>query len=638
VLNYSCINRELILTRSARLWRAMATRSLRNRMSSRFSSPAVTVDNESHGEPMHTEPPVREQDDNGNGDGEWREPPVRTLPPSYKDHKGLERVGVLELQQPLGVPPSQKLLQRLKLTVSRPSNRATPVPDDEVMSQAVESEALDTASPADADVDVQMGETENMAVSSPPRGRPSNREIAEMRSSLPLDGTPSPSKSNASMTPGQIKPTSIQEHLRQERVQNAVNRALTEAQENGNWGLVPGLEKIRKNANDKRELWIVLEAVASRNPTPQQLHIFKKFIKKGMKRHRRDSAHSDSIATPDFGSTSVNARLIDPALSSTAIQDESLSTASTPYRSRSSLHAQGNARSHQESPSTKRSHLEVNSKPQASDKSPRRRRRRSRSHSTSSSLSSARSIPDEQAPPGIAEDEGIGSGSGHGSRARRRQAGERESTKSSSFARSSRFPRQHQQSSTTPVDPSAVISNSSTKVVSDKLKKTQLAREEAEAEAAETERRRKRLLKDSYLVYNYEPRETLNDRYRTSQRPEDEDISHTADELATQPRPPVVHTDPARIYRARNLRDHYLGRSASSAATNGTARKRTFDEMSDDDDSDALTPLSSSPEPPFVPPPPPGANLSRAATPRASTRNNGPISKIARKSARVMVS
>lgn len=597
-------------------------------MSSRFSSPAVTVDHEVSEPPVEVDGSMKVEDDGS----EWREPPVRTLPPSYKDHKGLERLGVLELQQPLGVPPSQKLLQRLKLNVTRPSNRGTPLPEDEVLSQDVDSEAAEVGSSMDMDAPVE--ETDTVAISSPPRGRPSNREAAEMRTAGPVDMTPSPVKSTFSGTPQTTdgyKPTSIQEHLRQERVMNYVARAVTEAQERGDWGLVPGLEKIRKNANDKRDLWIVLEAIAHKNPTSEQLHIFKKFIKRGIRRHRRDSARSSSAMSTAI----VGADDLGPdGYVRSSLPGEGVSTFTSPFRVRpSSSYVHASARSPPASPSSRRPKLDMAEGLQPVGKVPRRRR--SRTHSSSSSLSSAKSLPEDLAPGELRE--GDGGASEHEIQSGRRQAGERHSAAAGS--RSSR--RANNLSSINTTDHASPFHTSANKIISDKLKKSQQAREEADLELADLEKRRKRLLKESEVDYNYREHPLHHDRHQVPAYL-DEQYPATTVQNEDYPRPPVVHAQPAKVYRFPRV---LLGVPVGEKnLMNGTSRKRAYDEiddLDDDDDhsSDALTPLSSSPAPPyFAPPPPPGAVRSRAATPRTSTRNQGPINKVARKSARVLVS
>ena len=614
----------------------MATRNLRNRTgASRLSSPAVGHVESGTNDPIAvaTAPLLEAADEEDDG-GEWREPTVRVLPPSFKDHKGVERIGVLELQQPLDVRPSAKLLQRLKLTFNRPSNRGTPLPDDEVISQAgAGSEVAENEieSPMDVEPATALEEdgADQMLISSPPRGRPSNRDMAAMQAAYnPAEMTPSPIKegfegtpSAAQQDPNTSKPTSIQEHLRQERVQNYITKAVNEAQDRGDWGLVPGLEKIRRNANGKRDLWMILEAVAHQNPTPEQLHIFKKFIKRGLHKYRREVMQSDGASKPFLG--------IDNGVDD-AIAGGDLSQLTSPTRTRKTtgqLHDKGASTRRRRS---SRRLQEANA--DTEDRTPRRRRARSNaSHSSTSSLSSIKSISsanseqewsDAAGPPPAVISEGVGSDG--------RQA--------SSAALRLRLVNKNS-ASLPPSDTTTEINPISSKVISEKLRKTQQAREEAEQEAADIEKRRKRLIKESFNDYNYIERTTVNERHQSQQAEDDDEF--TSHKPVLPPPAPVIHSES--IGERPNpsawnpMPEDALPRQN---LMNGTSRKRGYDEYAEsDDESEPLTPLSSSPAPTYdPPPPPPNAVISRSATPRFSTRNSGPPAKMARKSARVMIS
>ncbi|KPI45868.1 Transcriptional regulatory protein RCO1 [Cyphellophora attinorum] len=592
----------------------MATRNLRTRMSSRLSSPAV-----------HAEPAAETSDKNVEmtddvipedeepDDGEWREPPVRVLPPSFKDHKGIERVGVLEHQQPLGVPPSQKLLQRLKLNFTRPSNRATPLPDDEIMSQGLDSEAAETGSPMDADVPA-VEEIEQMAMTTPPRGRPSNKDMAAMQSAYPMGETPSPVQANFNGTPQQAtdaRPMSIQDHLRQERVQVWVSKAVEDAQEHGDLGLVPGLQNISRNGNDKRNLWRVLEAVCHKNPTPEQLHVFKKLIKKGLHKYQRQTAASGGAASKPFLG-------VDNGIASERPVRSSRPTFTSPFRTRAAT--SGLQSSTPASQRRTKATADHSSPAKKSTRSHRKRRRTSdASISSSSSLSSARSVStqslENDVSAGVAQDEDAEL-DGRGASQDGRQAGEATSA-------APRLRLVNKNSSIPPPDSNTETTQISSKSISEKLKKSQQA-PSPEAEAK------------SFKDYNYIERREVDERHHV---PEPEDDESDFDATEAPPPPPVLHPNP-------------IGRKADSATSlhlddgrqpatlmNGAARKRDFDEFAEsDDESEPLTPLSSSPAPYEPPPPPPNALLSRSATPRITLRNSGPPAKAARKSARVISS
>ena len=313
-----------------------------------------------------------------------------------------------------------------------------------------------------------------------------------------------------------------------------------------------------------------------------------------------------------------------------SLQGEALSTFTSPFRTRpSSSHTHALATGSQPaSPSSRRAKMHTEDGQKASGKS--LRKRRSRSNSGSSSLSSAKSLPEHLAPPELRE--GEAGGDEREIRSGRRQAGERHSA--APGPRSARLA--NNSSSINNTDQTSTFHSSATKLISDKLKKSQQAREEADQEQADIEKRRKRLLRESEADYNYIPRPVVNERHRLPAYLDD-DYPANAFEDDDYPRPPVVHPQPAKVWKFPTLR---IGTKAGERnLMNGTSRKRAYEEIDDDDDdSDLLTPLSSSPAPPFAPPPPPGAERSRAATPRASTRSQGPIAKVARKSARVMVS
>ena len=607
----------------------MSTRSLRNRISSRLSSPAITVEAEQ----------ADDSDADRNGDtglDEWVEPPVRRLPPSYQDHKGLERLGVLELQQPLGEPPSQKLLQRLKLNLSRPSNRASPMQTEEGVTPSVESERPEFGSPREAErlsdpLPHELLQGDQVVISSPPRGRPAKRDADEMRQ---------PSYTMMDMShflPPSVappKPISIQEQLRQDRVSAYLEKAVEEAERNGDVGLLPGLQKVKDKAFKQRSLWVVLDAIAHQSPNEEQLSIFKRHIKKGLKRHRRQSALS---------STSVQSPLPDnysqsPGQPAVVVADDSypnLSPAATalipaptftsPFRPRPSP----SRRSHTHptnppvhlSPSSRRSKMDS-----ANDRSPRQpgssetpRRKRAGSNSSTSTLSSAKSIPEEFAPEqaegdgedGIADErpdsKSLKGGQRQGSdRAKLRSAGISHPNSKHPFHA---FP-------------------DVAKIAAKKLKKS---KEDLDYDPADVERRRRRFEDDSFRDYNYRFHDTVNERNHIPYLDEDYAATSTDDRI---PHPPIVHAQPVTASQLQPDSSFGFQSAPDKSLPNGTSRKRNYDEMADDDD--RLSSLSSTPDPVFIPPPPLHARMSsRAGTPRMAKH---PVITKARKSARVMIS
>jgi hypothetical protein len=610
----------------------MATRNLRNRISSRLSSPAVIAEAEQTDDP----------DDGRNGDGDsdaWVEPPVRKLPPSYQDHKGLERVGVLELQQPLGEPPSQKLLQRLKLTYNRPSNRGTPLQNDDGVTPSVGSERLlSVDSPAEDEAMSDASHDEDIIeVSAPPRGRPAKRDAEEMRSSG--------QHHDIEMSPSQAGPKiSIQEHLRQDRVSNYVEKAIEEAESKGDLGLLPGLNRVHNKAFEQRDLWLVLEAIAHNSPTPEQLKIFKRYIKKGMKKHRRDSARGESLSSASKAyraGTKKAAEALSP-LSPSVTGVNATSTFTSPFRPRSTTSNARNSASRLSNPANTSIHLSPSTRrgnmENGDGRSPGKRRttgttrqRRSGSQSSVSSLSSIASIPEEFGPDAIdgdGEDQPADERSTSNQKGGHRQADRSDPTGVPAKLRSSVI--SHPNSK-----PPFNGFNDVAKIVNKRLKKQPNI--DLDYDPADIDKRRKKfqagLTKNRDIPYVDADVDLRNDpsEYRREPVP-DYPI------VVGGPIPPVLHAQPViaapgtldstQTSRRRGLPDRNL--------INGNGRKRTYEEMiDDDDDSDLSETRTPSPIPHLVPPPPPGVRGSRAGTPRVA--KHAAVSK-ARKSARVMIS
>lgn len=617
----------------------MSTRNLRNRISSRLSSPA------NYAEAEQTDDTDGER--NGDTDSDvWVEPPVRKLPPSYQDHKGLERVGVLELQQPLGEPPSQKLLQRLKLTYNRPSNRGTPLQNDDGITPSVGSERLQSIdSPADDEALSDASQDEApIEVVLPPRGRPAKRDADEMRNSAQHpDFSMSPAQSSPrSGLPTAAQKISIQEHLRQDRVSNYMDKAIEEAERNGDLGLLPGLNRVHNKAYEQRELWVVLEAIAHQSPTPEQLKIFKRYIKKGVKRHRRNSAHAGNAVFS--GNKRHRAKKADEALSPLSPTATGLNTTSSsftsPFRPRSG--ASNSRHSHLAhlahpvhlSPSSRRARMDS-----MNDRSPGKhhytgtpRNRRSGSQSSTSSLSSARSIPAEYGLD-VIEDEGEDQPADERSRSNPK-GGHRQADRSERAPAKLRSSAISDPNSKHPFNGFPDVA----RLASKKIKKS--TRDDLDCDPADIEKRRKKFQAVAAKHTNIEYIDADVDLRR--------EPNHSHQPVPTfaiqsnGPAPPVLHKQPVTANQDKVVSTRSSGNVAvpNKSFPNGTSRKRNYDEMLDDDDdddtdlSDVRTP---SPIPHLLyPPPPPGVTRgSRAGTPRVA--KHAAVTK-ARKSARVMIS
>lgn len=602
-----------------------ATRNLRNR-SSRYSSPAVLSDRET----VNSRPPDTSKDKNvkqGNLD-RWVEPPVRTPVASFEDTRGLERVGVLEHMAPLGAPPTQKLMQKLKLNFSRAaSTRPTPVAVEEYTPPAVDGARVETASPMDVEMITEPpGPEESMVISTPPRGRPAKRDAAEMLQSAP-DLTPSPVKSSISHNPQHTpRPQSIQEHLRQDRLQHHIDRAIREAQQEKAPHLVPGLEQFRKDAINDPRMWNILESIVSKQPNDIGFRVFKRYIKHGVKCYLHDSnLHPSDLnihTVLPFDTTSSRAYPTQQPLNaqpSPSSQNHHSTVRDSNTRVRASRLDHGSTTMNHDDAQMitavgGRSGKDHRSQPNGLHSS----RKRSSSMSSSSSLSSARSVLDEFAPTNHANALAITADDRNGNLKPNglRQASTRVASGNGRL-----------RSSGANQLPPVSTKQSAATIPKAASKKTKKVRDESEFDLVELTRRKRDFLDDSFHDYNTIPRPQSDERLLVN--------GHTLPSLLpiSYPPPPVVH--PHQLIPSQATLSSPPALQALPDArplTNGTGRKRAHDEI-DQDDLDDLSALSASPEPPAGM----SQQVTRGATPR-SARFPAPIQNKTRKSARVMVS
>ncbi|KAJ9614118.1 hypothetical protein H2200_002254 [Cladophialophora chaetospira] len=623
----------------------MATRSLRHR-SSRYSSPATFGEKEPAPKPTEDSPTKNGQQTSLDA---WVEPPVRPPAPSFEDSRGLERVGVLENMQPLGTVPSQRLLQKLKLTYARPSPRATPAQTtEEVVTPVTEpAEKMDLASPMEEPAAEQQPDTypeipqnqqpppDTILIASPPRGRPPGRHSMDM--TLPLGMSPAPV--TYPLAPPQHaspKPLSIQQQLRQDRLRTQVERAIQEAQQRNTPDLVNGLQRIREDAQFNYDLWNVVEAVMSNSPSPEHFKTFKRYIKSGVKRHRRESEISASpyqpspqrlhdLASPDprdrssktghvYGPPSgypdhshprINLYFNRPPVAPTYGSEESPVSPSTvpPYLGVPDLSARNSRQTTTISP---------------------HKRKRYGSLSSSSSLSSVPSVVDMSTPPPWLDNRHGPAGSGPTGSAGQRQDSDRMTAGSRLRSAAGATNQLPQPVSEPPQPQGAPVPKTN---ANKRLKK---GREDAEFDIEELSRRKRNYLDDSFHDYNTIPRPESSEREPVHGHPE-RPVPND------DPPPPVIH--PNRLTVSQSTFTSAANGQAERAedSINESSRKRAYDEI-EADDLDLSSPTSSSGGPFLVPPPPPGVAkaASRAATPR-STRLQ-PAQQKTRKSARVMVS
>ena len=598
------------------------TRGLRSK-SSRYSSPAAVVEKD---QDSRSQEDARLQ--NGGAKSlfdRWLEPAVRTPVASFEDTKGLERLGVLEHMAPLGQPPTQKMIQKLKLSLNRQALRNTMGQHEEVATPSTDVDKMDVASPAD--IETRGGSLQPEELDTRERRARSRTKRHEQGDTSPRSrATPSPRKAmfshSNSVSPKESSFTSPS--LSAARLQAHFEGAINEAHRRGSPRLIPGLRKLQEATNISSELLPVLDAILQNQPTKSQFRIFKRYIKYGIKRHEHPD-HEDLMEVDLQPRSPVAAQRENrvPAITSPAAPPIILTS---PIRLKPSPthrnHRRSPTKSAQTSPMGNNTEKMSASTPQTNgdrvETRDRSRRKRSRSASSSSSLSSAKSIEEPFTQQAAVSDEATqinGSRAGRSNGAR--QAANRVAAGNKTRNSATSHPSTHQ-----PKHPLQDFQNTSQFT----HKRNKKSREDLNIDHAEIEKRRR----------EYESRNPQN--YNDVVAPE----SHVREAVNGMqwPRPPLSRTVQAPVIHTHSLNSPSLGLFSPTSTktlpefhiTNGTKRKRGQAD-NDADDADLPTPRSSSPVASLAPPP---ATSSRAATPRAARAAALALGK--RKSARVLVS
>lgn len=597
----------------------------------------------------------------------WVEPPLRAPAPSFEDHRGLERVGVLEHFQPLGQPPTQKFLQKLKLAPPRPG-RTTPVLSEEVSTPTNGLEDMSTASPAEEPRRPPSADESIMRATSIPPVRVQTETDEEYRPAVP----PAPVVTRPKMTPrnsvsipptplptggyiyhGHYHPETIKQH-----VEAAVRRAEIQSPE-----LVPGLRKLCADSELDPALWAVLDAILNQSPTREQYKTFRYYVRSGKKEYSRNSTPTARAASLARAAINQNFTPTQHTTPSTTQPTPNQLPAPVPPFSLSSLqpplifHPQPTlpvhppqiaetpklplsqpSLSHQEqlpsptisvpppaqpapSVSTEQS-VEMPPVTPNGETSPARifqeglqklertSQKRSQSVSSSSSLSSAKSLDAETFAPAINEEAQIN--------------GTKAAAKSTSDQRQAAA---HKLGGNKTRGPKIGLFS-----IFPNINKTNARKQPGfEIDELELSKRRQR----SQLNQSFH--EDYNSRFHTGESSERAVLAP----ITTRPVHNHSTSIPAPVIHPHNLTS-FQGTLSSPVDTLpsgdlsfriGTSKKRSRDETEIDEE-ESQTPRSS-PGPLLVPPPPGAASISRSGTPRGTRM---PPAKKVKKSARVMVS
>ena len=233
----------------------------------------------------------------GNAPDGWVEPPLRAPAPSFEDHKGLERHGVLEHMAPLGAMPNQKVKQRVKQ--NEPSRRSQ-------LGKYAEA-AAGTNEPATIpEAPVRSRRSESRKVEDR-----ANRVHAVKDKDDDQDYTPKVpvAKPTAAKTPSLRKttvatPPSSRTTAGQERLRLVVDSAVERSRELGNELLGLAIRRLFEESLQNRTMAELLDAVLSQNLTHRQITDFQAYIKIARKQIKAEDNKSIRSSNMALGSSS----------------------------------------------------------------------------------------------------------------------------------------------------------------------------------------------------------------------------------------------------------------------------------------------------------------------------------------------
>ena len=562
----------------------------------------------------------------------WLEPTPRAPRPSWADNPNANPYGVLEHMQPLGQPPTSKILQRLKVS-TRPHHRQSHVQDYAEVTSESGVDRVDTASPAETmsikEVH-QLEVVEPVAVLAPLSDETDG--IQHASTPLPIDPalvdtvvTPLPPlvempSPRTPRQPQQILPA---------HVDNYVEFAIRKADQTRSPRLIPGLRQLREQAKHDPSLCELIDAIVLRRQTPEQSKIFKHFIKKGIKRYKNSEtlgdANIDPLLMQPMHSPAVSSdKQISPVVVKSPASNRGVNPPSSfPFYSGNPSplryaapalmpsYAPVAHGSSSPGPSQGATITELAEQaPAESSAVATKAANRSRSLSSSSVLSSAKSLDADTFAPTIeTEPEFSMNGAKKAPRPSTRQG----------TAAEGKIPASRNAHSSFFLNNKASYPNRNHAVAYNEI------------DSQDLERRQRQLTEQSFTDYQSHPAEDSNERTVIKSR----HLPRPVTPFSDAPPPPVIH--PHRIDLQHVGYSSPLSEPANEGephALNGTSRKRSRHEMESDDD--PLSELGSPTPPPHLKVPSPGpVRSSRSNTPRKA---NLPPAKKARKSARVIQS
>lgn len=201
----------------------------------------------------------------------------------------------VQIQHPLSQPQLQSpLSQTFSHASQAPYGPTIPFPQI--------PPRLDTVSAS------QSQQPSPQVIMSPPRGRPAKKEVEEMRAYNPDDSMVSPAMASI-MRPSRASPrysSSFSDQNRGDRFRVALQNAIDLAVAEGKSEVEAGLKKVLQES-DRDELTTALDNISKykANVPINQFKVFKHFVKKGVRKHRKNSSQSSVLSNDDRGPSPV---------------------------------------------------------------------------------------------------------------------------------------------------------------------------------------------------------------------------------------------------------------------------------------------------------------------------------------------
>ena len=231
----------------------------------------------------------------------WEEPEPRTPVPSFQDHKGLERQGVLEHMAPLGHLPGQKL--KAKIKAQEQASRRMPQARNGDNRMAREAANLEHSVPPPASRRQEPRRTDAHTKSRGSRERHGDQDEFEPKLTRPM-----PAK-HVPIQPATNGASTTRAAIPKNKLRDVVEKAAKRSAEIGNPGLGLAITKLYEDSLQDQQVAELLDAVLTQKQTPEQVTVFQSYVKSAKKRIKYDSktqtAYKSQPNSPVMGKPTV---------------------------------------------------------------------------------------------------------------------------------------------------------------------------------------------------------------------------------------------------------------------------------------------------------------------------------------------